>query len=580
MSIQQALVRSIRAEAIIPAINRWVLRVRIDYSWPEAEAGELREVAATVVALDPEGNVLGFFETSAARTNLCVESPEKEINLILWRGAASDSQRALAVLVPLPLMMSPCLSEQVKRQHADRHADQHADQLKASVSSGKLSRSSLWSGGILSELGFVFIASVFREVRQIQEGWPRGCILPGRAPRPVDHRALAAFGAGLALSDGCWLWLYSPSKRCLSPICPWSGSVARYEHFATQETSARRLVCDLTRCAQQFLCLSDTGAIWDVGGASPVLYQIAGVPLGWGTGKRWTIPHNCWRNWQGPMQWGVACGAALPSSAPRIAKNTHFAFLLERLCLCTEAVNAGAAEFADLARMSEDLTFGTPTVGSEDFRGGVVCMWAKEGIASSMCVSRLCREAWLREPASEPLYNAGQVAYVDKGGHLVITDLAAGAAVSCRVANPSLHCAHLALCADAAGSPLLIACHANLMASACRPQSAPGFALRVGHSWTFAPSGVPYVTCCTWTGTVRWSATLPVRALCCSAIGRRVFIGTLDGTLQIDAERGAFVKHYGQLPAVEILTVDTDTASILAARSDTGDIRVLEVPRE
>ena len=78
----------------------------------------------------------------------------------------------------------------------------------------------------------------------------------------------------------------------------------------------------------------------------------------------------------------------------------------------------------------------------------------------------------------------------------------------------------------------------------------------------------------------RWSATLPVRALCCSAIGRRVFIGTLDGTLQIDAERGAFVKHYGQLPAVEILTVDTDTASILAARSDTGDIRVLEVPRE
>lgn len=60
MSIQQALVRSIRAEAIIPDISRWVLRVSIDYSWPEAEAGELREVAATVVALNPEGNVLGF----------------------------------------------------------------------------------------------------------------------------------------------------------------------------------------------------------------------------------------------------------------------------------------------------------------------------------------------------------------------------------------------------------------------------------------------------------------------------------------------------------------------------------------
>ena len=570
MVIQHASVRSIRAEGLCGDDDGWALIMRVDYYWPEVESSELTEVALTVVALDPEGNVLASFEARAGRARLGVDRPEKGIILDLWGAASCDSRRALTISAPLRVMMFP-------RQHAGQHVGQHARERseeraegpQASVSSGRLSRS-----GPLCERGFIFLASISRHAQVLV---PRLRIVPGRAPRHANQRALATIGAGLALSDGCWLWSYSPATRCLLPVCEWCGSVARYEHLAAH--GADGLVCALTQGARRFLCLSDTGAIWDIGGPSPVFYEVAGVPLGWGTGRDWTM--DCWRNWRGPQQqWGVACGAVSLRSPPRVAKNSAYSFLLERLCLRTEAFSAGVASLADLEGISEDLTFGAPTLGNKDFRGGVVCVWAREGPALSACVSRTCGEVWMREPASEPVYNAGQVAYVDRGGHLVIADLAKGAAVSCRVANPSLHCSQIALCADSAGFPLLIACHANLTASAWRPQSAPGFVLRVEDSRTFVPAGVPYVTCCTWAGAVRWGAALPARALCCSAVDRRVFIGTLHGTLQLDAEHGAFIKHYAQLAAVELLAVDTGAACLLAARSDTGDIRLLEVPKE
>jgi hypothetical protein len=371
-------------------------------------------------------------------------------------------------------------------------------------------------------------------------------------------------GALFALHDGREIWTYSLSERFLSSEV----ASARGELGLSSVLKLDNLE-PLSPTSLEEQILRAKGALRGAAAIYP------GVPLGWGTDK-WAV--ECSTTWHDRENWGLACGAGAPR-APRVAKNTTFALLLERLCLRTEAVAAEAADISELAPLSEDLTAGEPFIGSDGFRGGVVCMW-RQGTARGLCVARACVEDWMREPASGLVCCGKRLAYVDKGGHLVRVDLLASKAASCRVANPTLHRAQLALCANRAGCELLVSCHSNLIGSAWRPQSAPGFALLVNGAWTLAPPGVPYMLCCTWSGEVLWSAVLPARARCCSAAGGSLFVGTLEGTLRVDVERGVLLEHFGHLRAVEMAARDAGAACVLAAMSDAGDIRVLELPRE
>lgn len=268
----------------------------------------------------------------------------------------------------------------------------------------------------------------------------------------------------------------------------------------------------------------------------------------WVVDACWTWPQGAEQgNAQREQQWCLRC------SLPPRTTSLYGAFYsgVERLCLRSEAFVHGAVPPSALAEATASLGRGDLCNHSSDFKGGVLVVSATTAPGRHLecrcraLLGRQCDEPWLAEAASLPVWDRHQqrLAFVDRGGCLLIWDPISLHVEIMQVANPSRH--DVFLCAFAEeGHEGLVMCHSNLLASTWRPASSAYFAFLVGGSWVTIPGGTPYVSCLEWDGTARWHSVLPAQTQDAVVGSRSLYVATLAGLLLLRLEDGTLYEHF------------------------------------
>ena len=273
-------------------------------------------------------------------------------------------------------------------------------------------------------------------------------------------------------------------------------------------------------------------------------------------------------------RWGsaVACAAWKPHHTDY---DRCVAALFEALCLRTETWQEGGDPL-DIAVAGEDITAGCATVGVELFVRGVACQWwiGEEVRARSILIGRRTRSSWMSEPASEAVFGTDnpELAYADRGGHMVVCDIAKDHAASFRVANPSRHDAPVGCVGNC-----VFSCHSGLMSGTWRPQSAAAFAARMADgTLAVAKANQSYVLCSTWRGQHLWLSPVPSQPLSCACFESALFVGSLDGVLQLSLLTGHQLRLISRMPCVQVSVFPFGQATLLACVLDDGNVDLLQ----
>lgn len=606
---------NICVERITPTDGLWRVRMRVEYSWPDPGKScmSLHGVGIAVALLTRcECHVAKLLMTTAR--DMSVEHERT------WLGAL-HARKDDHNTTSLTLCISPT------EQLADKH-------IQDSATDGWLIQSSInthvnsWvrtQNNKRTHQAFVLSGTVVRA------GYPLA-VVPKRWPRTekyvccqrltTDRRCtLIRVAEYIAMWDGKWLWFYHaqsstliPSRRWAAPLTSVCGRdcilsakgmlrigdthtlyVPIINHMLRDWEGSSRIGCLVAQTAfpktdvDGVLWMSTTGELWrttiDNEGnrsrSSPI--HVVGTPAGWGSRSLWCVPDDVWTSWstaldsqtmQHQVQWVCICGASAHSGRSSNALST-FNLLVERLCLRTESFLHSQKNVLELVQPAKDLCAGPVTVDRAEFKGGVVCILNTRRETRAICVSRDCLEPWLASPASKPIYDAcgTRCAYVDRGGHIVVLCLKTRSACSNRVANPTLHDVQILSCSILSRS-VIISSHSNILSSIWRPDSLPACPLQTHDMrWSLIYPRVPYLTCCTWDGDILWCLELPTIARCLlNGSDSQLWVGTLRGIFQVDAQRGVILRCFPDFSAVELVGYHmSGDRWALAGRTDTHD---------
>ena len=428
--------------------------------------------------------------------------------------------------------------------------------------------------------GFALRIGCFQKKRE--ESYRKGRWLPPRGPSPcLGHQRVISLGDGsvLAFHDGRRFWRYLcdsgdlfPGEECRLPASTASTRIGAL--FYDQCGYIRPLPLlpsdgtDEAPCVlfapgmlpDSLTTIGDALVWWDCLGSlhaqhfgehtSRNLYDLPGAPLldlGVWILQACPLPPES----PPPESDSSTCLFLRCSLAPRSASlQGAFHSAVERLCLRSEAYAYGSISVDSLAEAVACLDRAELSDDPSCFRGGIVVVRVTVGADFFECeclalLGRQCDERWLAEAASFPVWNSTRqrVAFVDRGGYLLSWNKQTHEISTVRVANPSRHDV-LLFAFSTNEEEFLLACNTNLLGSAWRPASSAYFSHVVAGSWVTIPGGVPYVTCLSWDGDVRWQCALPDQAQHAVIGGPYVYVATLAGILLLRLVDGTLVECF------------------------------------